>query len=154
MLHGEPLALTEGSEEARIGHGAWGLEARRGTPGWQVRWRPLHATRGLECRIDALGVDAERFRGLHEATRAWSPFNYALYIRCNRGEAVVGAAYGSRVELRPDGGVEVGPLAPEDRDGFLVESLGLSEAVVHRLPPDRALPPPPGSRTARGEARD
>ena len=56
---------------------------------WYIRWHPAHMLDGLDCRLDHLHVTQETFRERHEQTRPWSPFNYELYARLIRGEAVV-----------------------------------------------------------------
>lgn len=147
MLHGEPLRLAAAGETA-VDHPAWGVRAAQRDGAWHLRWRPVHAENGIDCRIDELGVGADRFRALHEATCGWSPFNFSLYARLNRGDRVVGAAFGQRVEIGADGRFARRALDPDERLRLLVEDLGVDEALARRLPPDAALTPPPGSRTA------
>jgi len=152
ILHGEPLALEEASGPRSVSGGAWGAQVALSDGHWHVRWRPLHAPAGIDCRIDEIGVGAERFSQMHEQTRSWSPFNYAVYARRNRADAVVGVAFGRRVELGADGSVATEDLDPTARDRLLIEEFGVSEALVRRLPVDAETPPPPGSRTAQRAA--
>lgn len=148
ILHGEPLELTDAGGSG-VGHPAWGVEAGQAV----IRWRPLHEPRGIGCRIDQVDVPASVFDAFHEASRPWSPFNYQLYARRNRGDEVVGIAFGQRVRFAADGSVDSAPLAsPEERLQVLVETLGLAESLAARLPADLPTPPPPGSDAARRAA--
>ena len=85
----------------------------------------------------------DEFRERHEATRGWGPFNYALSARLNEGRRVIGASFGQRAETDPEGKVTVRPFSGDERVAFLVENLGISEEMAHRLPPDQEMPPPP-----------
>jgi N-hydroxyarylamine O-acetyltransferase len=152
MLHGEPLRLVPG-RESEVAHPAFGVRARPDGERWRVHWRPLHAPDGLDCRLDALGASEARCAALHEETRGWSPFNFSLYLRVLRGPRVAGAAFGRSVELDPAGGVRAVPYEPRERQRLLVEEFGIGEALAARLPADRPLAPPPGSRTAQRAAR-
>jgi N-hydroxyarylamine O-acetyltransferase len=143
ILHGEPLRL-DAARESEVAHGAYGVRARPDGAKWLVRWRPIHKPDGFDCRIDAFGASAAEFRTLHEATRGWSPFNYALYLRVLRGERVVGAAFGQHVEIAGPDAARQRPLDAGERRRFLIEEAGISEAFVARLPDDLPLPPPPG----------
>ena len=95
----------------------------------------------------------ETFRDYHEQTREWSPFNYELTVRVNRDETVVGAACGQRVEIDRTGSMVRTPLAGDDRLRLLVDTIGMREEIIRRLPPDTPTPPPPGSRTAQNAAK-
>jgi arylamine N-acetyltransferase len=151
ILHGEPLALEE-SAPTLIAHGAWGVRCARLARRWMIGWRPLHATQGIDCRIERLAASAQEFHERHEQSRPWSPFNYALYARVNRGDTVLGTAFGQRVTLLADGEVRQGALDPAQRAEFLLEQIGLSESIVALLPPDLPMPPPPKSQAASGAA--
>ena len=96
----------------------------------------------------------EEFERRHEETRPWSPFNYELTARLNRGDSVVGIVSGHRVALRGDGAVERVPVTEPERKRLLVDELGLSEALVDRLPSDVPTPPPPGSHAAAALSRE
>lgn len=144
MLFGAPLALP-GEDPTRLGHPAWGVVARRDGGATMVRWRPLHLPSGLDCRIDSLASDAADFGARHEATRRWSPFNFAISARRNRGGGVVGVGLGQRAEIAPDGTHAMQPFGPGERTAWLVEALGIAEEIAVRVPPDEPLPPPPGS---------
>jgi N-hydroxyarylamine O-acetyltransferase len=151
ILHGEPLALEE-SAPTHIAHGAWGVRCARRARRWMIAWRPLHATHGIDCRIERMAASAREFHERHEQSRPWSPFNYALYARVNRGETVLGAAFGQRVTLLADGEARQGALDPAQRAEFLVEQIGLRESIVALLPPDLPMPPPPKSQAESGAA--
>lgn len=147
ILFGEPLRLDP-AEETAVAHPAWGVRGRRREGLWHVHWRPLHKTDGFECRYERFGADHEEYRRRYEETRGWSPFNYQLTARRNRGEEVIGLTFGQAVTLRPDGAVEQRPVENAERRRRLVEDFGMSEEIVAQLPPDRPTPPPPGSKTA------
>ena len=151
ILHSAPLPL-EASTPTGVTHPAWGVQCSTREGYWYIRWRPVHMPDGLDCRLDYLHVTRETFRERHEHTRAWSPFNYELYARLLRGEAVVGTTGGQRVELNSTGGVVHTRLAGDDRIRLLVDELGMHEELVRRLPPDTPTPPPPWSRTAQTTA--
>jgi N-hydroxyarylamine O-acetyltransferase len=148
ILHGAPLELDEGRASGAV-ELPWGVRCERQGAHWYIAWRPLNIPEGLQARIDRLATTRETFRQLHEDTRAWSPFNYALYARINREDRVIGIAFGQRVELRAGGGFAREPLEKDQRIRLLVEELGIDEATAARVPQDRETPPPPGSRTAQ-----
>ncbi len=145
ILHVEPLPIVEG-RESTIEHPAWGVTGHWLGDKYAVRWRGPMRPDPFDCRIDEWPVDAERFRSQHEATRAWSPFNFELTFTLVRGDARVGAAQGQAVRIAADGTVTAEPLV--DRMGYLVDELGISEALAREIPADVPTPPPPGSRTA------
>ena len=86
-----------------IMHPAWGVQCSMRDGHWYIRTHPAHMLDGLDCRLDHLHVTQETFRERHEQTRPWSPFNYELYARLIRGEAVVSTTGGQRVELNGTG---------------------------------------------------
>lgn len=141
ILHGEPLELADTT--TRITHPVWGVEASVKDAQIFIRWRPIHMPEGLDCRIDKLDVSAETFQDFHEGSRPWSPFNYQLYGRVNRNERVIGTGFGQRYVFSADGGVAQAPLEAQDRLRFLVEDLGINEALAVQLPADIPTPPPP-----------
>lgn len=147
ILFGEPLPL-DAPEETIIPHPSWGVRARITDGLWQVNWRPLHMTDGFPCRFDRFGADHEEYVRRYDDTRGWSPFNYQLTARRNRGEEAFGMAFGESVRLRSDGGVEKTSIDDDERRRRLVEDFGMSEEIVSQLPADRPTPPPPGSNTA------
>ena len=148
ILHGEPLPLDEHAP-TQIAHAAWGVRCDHHGRRWLLHWRPLHAPSGLDCRIERLRVSAQEFQRRHELSRPWSPFNYSAYARSNRGEAVIGVAFGRQVEV-DDGGTRQTEIGVRERAQFLIERLAIAAELVERLPPDLPLPPPPDSATARG----
>jgi N-hydroxyarylamine O-acetyltransferase len=110
-----------------------------------VRWRMLSAPTGFPCRIDRIGADREEWDALHRRTAGWSPFNFQLNTRLLRGDDSVGAAGDRQFRIGPDGALETSPLEGEARIRFLVETMGISEQIARRVPPDRPIPPrPPG----------
>lgn len=143
ILFVEPLLLPKADgETATIEHPAWGVVARHEAGVPLIRWRALHRD-DLDCRIEPLRADAADYRVRHEATRAWSPFNFSVSARLNRGAGVVGMALGQRAEIDPAGTLRVRPFEPGERTRFLVETLGIAESLAAALPPDEALPHPP-----------
>lgn len=147
MLTGEPLLLDE-TLDTSILHRSRGLQCTRKEGRWHINWRPLHKTDGFECRLERFGLEEADYQHMHESTREWSPFNYQLSIRLNRGEQVVGVAFGSAITLHEDGSVISTAITTEERNQLLIERLNLSEDIVAELPADVPTPPPPGSRTA------
>jgi N-hydroxyarylamine O-acetyltransferase len=147
ILHGAPLPLeqvaTRPAQDA-----PWSVRARLQEGRWIIRWRPLHLPTGLECRIEWLDATHASFQALYEKTRPWSPFNYALYARRNRADAVIGVAFGKRVAFSADGAIHEAPVDARERIRVLVEELGISEALAQRLPPDTPVPPAPGAAAA------
>ncbi|MEZ4334871.1 MAG: hypothetical protein R3F35_24195 [Myxococcota bacterium] len=150
IQHGEPLVLEPRAETA-IAHPAWGVTARPKDGGWIVRWRSPFVPGGVDCRIESLASDAAAFRAYHEATRAWSPFNFELFVRAHRGDGLLLAVRGERVVVAADGSETRAPLPASERLRFLVEEVGLRESFARRIPVDRPTPPPPGSATARAK---
>ena len=142
ILHGEPLELSE-TATIRIAHPAWGVEAGVNAGQPIIRWRPIHMPGGLDCRIDKLDVSADVFHDFHERSRPWSPFNYQLYARVNRDDTVIGTGFGQRFVFSADGSVAQRPLESHERMRFLVEDLGIHEALAVQVPADIPTPPPP-----------
>jgi N-hydroxyarylamine O-acetyltransferase len=140
ILHQEPLLLEA---PAAAAHSAWSAAGHRRDGHWYIRWRPLHKLDGLDCRIDRFDSEAAAFSQFHEQSRAWSPFNYALYVRTNREASVIGAAFGQRVEIDGSGAAVQRPLRASERIRFLVEEIGIHEELAAMVPPDLATPPPP-----------
>jgi N-hydroxyarylamine O-acetyltransferase len=146
ILHGEPLELVASGELAAVVHEAWGVRLGLRQGQWIVRWRPLHILGGVDCRIEHLNGTAMSFRSLHEQTRSWGPFNYALYGRLNRGSGVIGTAFGKRIEIDDTGNISQLALPADERLRFLVEELGIDEELASEVPPDAPTPPPPYAR--------
>src|SRR5262249_43690403 len=138
--------------ETRVEHPAWGLRCSKPDGRWLVSWRPLHKTDGFECRFESFGATARDYVERYEKTRGWSPFNFELTARLNRGDRVVGAAFGKVVSLEADGSVRQAPATAGDRVRVLIEEIGMSEEIVSQLPLDIPTPPPPGSQTAQAAA--
>lgn len=149
ILFVEPLPLVDGRESS-IDHGAWGVQGHWLDDKFAVRWRALHRQDFIDCRVDEWPVDADRFHAQHEATRTWSPFNFELTFNLVRDDGRIGIAGNQAVYLQADGSLTVKPLT--DRMAFLVEELGISEALAARIPDDLPTPPPPGSKTAADAA--
>jgi hypothetical protein len=142
ILHGEPLELAA-SGLTSVAHPAWGAACSVRDGQAVIRWRPLHKPEGFDCRIDDPDVPTQTFRSLHAQSRPWSPFNYQLYGRLNRGNGVIGTAFGQRVEFDASGKPLQRELDPQERIKFVVEELGIAEEIAAMLPPDAPTPPPP-----------
>jgi len=108
-----------------------------------VMWRALSAPDGFPCLIQRIGAEWSEWDRLHQATAAWSPFNYQLSTRLFRGGESIGVAQGQRFVFRPDGSLDASPLGGEERTRFLVEELGISETIAAKVPRDRDVPPRP-----------
>jgi N-hydroxyarylamine O-acetyltransferase len=141
------LLLEDG--ERVIDHPAWGVRAYLKDERWHICWRPLHKVDGFECRFERFDATVDDFTRSYSQTRGWSPFNYELSARLNRGDEVTGLAFGRAVTLHGDGSVSQALASHEDRTRILVEEIGMSEEIVSRLPQDTVTPPPPGSQTAQ-----
>jgi N-hydroxyarylamine O-acetyltransferase len=153
MLCMEPLRLDENAE-TRVKHPAWGVRCANRDGHLHIAWRPLHKVDGFECRLESFGASQEDYRERYEQTRGWSPFNYQVTARKNRGDRVVGMSFGNIVSLEADGSVRQVPMSPSERARVLIEEVGLSEEIVSQLPPDVPTPPPPWSKTAHAAAHN
>jgi N-hydroxyarylamine O-acetyltransferase len=141
MLYAEPLLLDD-DEPTGINHPAWGVQCCREEGKWHINWRPLHKTDGFECRIERFGACWPEFQAMHDATRGWSPFNFEVSARRNRGNEVVGVGFGHAVKLRNDGTVDRAPVSKKERNRVLIEQIGISEEIVAQLPEDVPTPRP------------
>jgi N-hydroxyarylamine O-acetyltransferase len=141
ILTGTPIRIPSSGERA----GPAGPLPRFEWLGEQpaVVWRVPRAPGGFPCRIDRIGAGAGEFDVLHQRTRAWSLFNYELNARVLRGATCVGVASGQRFAFEPDGSWSTHELDADGRVQFLVEELGISEAIARRVPGDLPTPPRP-----------
>ncbi|MDH3686319.1 MAG: arylamine N-acetyltransferase [Myxococcales bacterium] len=146
MLFVEPLLLEPGAV-TRAGADAWGAEARQEEGATLIRFHPLQSG-PLDCRIESFGAEASEFSRCHEKTRSWSPFNFQLSARIQREDGPIGVAFGEVAGISSAEGRWQRPFEPGERKRFLVETLGIRESTAERLPPDEAMPPPPGAPTA------
>jgi len=151
ILHGHPLSLKKDAETS-VSHPAWGVRSVWRESNWHVQWRPLMRLEGFECRLDRFPATETDFSDAYARTRSWSPFNYELSVRVNRGDKVIGMASGHSISLLPDGSVARTTLTPDERRRRLIEDVGITEALVIELPDDVSTPPPPWSQTAQALA--
>lgn len=151
ILHGEPLLLQEDAETV-ISHPAWGIRCAKRDGRWHIQWRPFHRLDGFECRLERFGALLQEYQQMHDKTRGWSPFNFQVTARINRGDRTVGIGFGKAVTLESDGLATERPVSMDERNAVLIETVGISEEIVSLLPDDIPTPPPPGSRTAQLEA--
>jgi N-hydroxyarylamine O-acetyltransferase len=133
ILSGRPLRLSAPDEPA--GDDLPRLEWHEGKP--HVIWRSLSAPQGFPCRIERIGVEPAEWEALHQRTAAGGPFNTALNARVLRGATSVGFAAGRRFAFDSAGTLTVERRDRQGRDRFLVEELGISPALVARLPDDQ-----------------
>lgn len=156
ILHSEPLLLDAANPPDTRNQGpAWGVSLFLEEQRFNIRWRPLHITDGLDCRLDYTDATQEDFEQRYESTRAWSPFNYELNLRAIKGDRVIGIAQGKLIEIDAQGETHATALTAADRLSVLVDELGMHPELAVRIPADRPTPPPPGSKTAsreRGES--
>lgn len=148
ILHAEPLSLLD-SVGTEIQHPAWGIRCQQRDAHWHITWRPLNHLDGLECRLDRFAATQIEFQDFYDQTSGWSPFNFELTARVNRGQCVVGVTSGHRVVLAEDGTVSRTPLTREERLRVLIDEFRFSDEIAHRLPADVPTPPPPWSQTAQ-----
>jgi len=91
-------------------------------------------------------------RKLHEAKRAWSPFNFSLSVRIVRGERMVGFWFGRYGERTADARRRFDEL-DEVKGRHVLEALvGLAPDHVSAIPPDRELPSPPVTSPANARS--
>lgn len=133
MLHNTPLLLTPNQPSA-INHPAWGLTCFLLDHHWAIRWRPLHMLDGCTCRIEEFSVTRNSFRQLNEASRTNSPFNDSLYIRLNAEKSVMGISGATSVVFTPSGEVVKRFLSHDNKLKLLVENMGISEEILHKIP--------------------
>src|SRR5882672_6084099 len=57
------------------------------------------------CRLDRFPATETDFTDSYLRTRGWSPFNYELSVRVNRGDRVFGVASGHSISILADGSV-------------------------------------------------
>lgn len=153
ILHVEPLPLTD-TDSVEISNPAWGIRCVRRDDHTYVLWRAMHKPDGFECRLEGFGQSGEEIFDRHEQTRGWSPFNYQVSARGNRGNRVVGLAFGNAVTLEADGSVSSREVGHAERVRILVEEMGFSEEIASQLPVDVPTPPPPGSATSQALTRE
>jgi N-hydroxyarylamine O-acetyltransferase len=139
ILSGEPLRLPAPGEPVASAIPRIELVAGRPT----ILWRTLRAPEGFPCRIDHLGIDDDEWDALHQRTGEWSPFNYALSARLNRGPDVIGVGVGQIFRIGRAGSLEAAPADRMSRNRFLAEVLGIDASVAARVPEDRPTPPAP-----------
>ncbi len=140
ILSGEPIRITDPGESdpsAPLPRLDWLGDKPA------IVWRMLRAPSGFPCRIERVGAGPDEFDALHQRTATWSPFNYQLSARLQRNGRAFGAEVGQRFVIEPDGSLDAAPLAEQERASFLIETMGISEAIARRVPPDRPVPPRP-----------
>lgn len=135
ILSNDPIQITTPDE--RVMKDLPRLEWRDGKP--NVIWRSLSAPQGFPCRFERIGVGADEWDALHQRTAAGGPFNTALSARVLRDSTPIGFTAGQRFAFDADGALTGEARDREGRDRFLSEELGLSGALVARVPDERSL---------------
>ena len=103
-------------------------------------WCAPRAPEGFPCRIDRIGAEPAEWDALHQRTVDWGPFNHQLNARVLRDEITLAVGLGQRFTFGPNGALSASELDVDGRLRFLVEELGISEAVALRVPDDRPSP--------------
>ena len=142
MLTERPLPLKADVAGAAR-HPAAQIQFKKRAEQWQFFCRPLHRLDGIWCRIDAIDVSVSAFDQYYEGTRAWSPFNFALYARINTQDQVTGIIADQKIIIKPDGRATSEAMQSAERVKFLVEHVGIAEEIIAKLPADESLPPQP-----------
>ena len=73
----------------------------------------------------------------------YSPFNRWLYVSCRFPDRIVSIRRGMLIVVDADEQMTTTPLTPAECRRVMVEELGISEAVAHRVPPDEVDPSAP-----------
>lgn len=124
------LELIDGVPTAQDSpaHGIW-------SPGdGTVGWRPGHSRNPLTVVIWLRGLSGAYFAYRNEATKRFSIFNTALYVRKNRDDGVWTYGRGKLCLLDPVGNLTARDVEPADLPALLVDGFGLSAEIVARLP--------------------
>jgi len=140
ILSGEPLRIPAPDEPSGAGP-LPRCEWLNGSP--SVVWQILTEPDGFVCRFERIGITDDQWHALHERTVAWSPFNYALSARVMRGATTVGVSSEQRYGFDESGALSATPIDRNERVRFLVEELGIAEALARRVPNDRPVPSRP-----------
>ena len=139
ILSHEPIPLMEGEDSATTfplneTRAEWTGET------WRIHWLPGHGRDEIVMQLDGPGLGERRsfdfWRSRSEVSRRSSFFNDALYIRKSISPGIRTIGRGSMISIDPPGEVEVRELDQATRDQLLVETFGLSEEIVERLPQD------------------
>ena len=109
-----------------------------------VWWRPPHRDEEIACRIEEVDVPFATFVDLHERTRSWGPFNFAVSARMVRESGIAAIGMGRWVETSHRGVNVSTPLSRSSRNATLARVFGMDPALLEHLPDDEPLPPAPG----------
>ena len=107
---------------------------------WQVHWLPGHGRDEIIMKLDGPGVGESRsfefWAHRSEVSRGSSLFNDALYIRRSVPGGIRTIGRGALIAISGSGEVEVSEIDMDARNQELIETFGLSEEIVSRVPPD------------------
>lgn len=138
MLFEEPLALADKpTNNPSLLHP---VHAEPSTNGWTVTWRPAHSNDRIACAIDPTPVEIDAWDRWHDATRGYSLFNAALYIRRNNRHGIEAYGRGKIIVRSSDGTLAKQRVPAHEVPELLVARFGLSREVVAALPPDEEGP--------------
>lgn len=99
-----------------------------------VGWRPGHSRSPLTVVIWLRGLSGAFFAYRNEATKRFSIFNNALYVRKNREDGVWTYGRGKLCKVDPAGSLTAEDVDIADLPALLVDGFGLSPEIVDRLP--------------------
>ena len=139
ILNHEPIPLIEG-EDSSTDFPLQELRAEWTGDSWRIYWLPGHGRDHLVMELDGPGLGEARsfdfWAGRSEISRGSSFFNDALYIRRSILPGIRTIGRGSLISIDPPCEITVTELTQETQAAVLVETFGLSEEVVERLPRD------------------
>jgi N-hydroxyarylamine O-acetyltransferase len=122
LIAGEPTA------QASPAHGIWSEGDLK------VWWRPGHTRTPLSVVIWQHDLSAAYFAYRNEATKQFSIFNNALYIRRNMDDGVLTYGRGKLTRVSPQGELTTEEVETRDLPELLVERFGLSPEIVAATP--------------------
>lgn len=129
------LELIDGVATAQDSpaHGIW-------SPGdGSVGWRPGHSRNPLTVVIWLRGLSGAFFAYRNEATKRFSIFNNALYIRKNCDDGVWAYGRGKLCKVDAAGVLTASDVDQADLPALLVERFGLSAEIVDQMPRQDAV---------------
>ena len=139
ILNHAPIPLVEGEDSSTdIPLNETQIEWVGDT--WQVHWLPGHGRDEIIMKLDGPGIGESRsfdfWAHRSEVSRGSSLFNDALYIRRSVPGGIRTIGRGALIAISGSGEVEVSEIDMDARNEALIETFGLSEQIVSRVPPD------------------
>ncbi len=130
LVPGKPDSTGEGIHDIR----AVPFEDR-----FEVIWYMGHSRkRPLPFRIQPEhdGASHAFFLSRYERTKQVSPFNQVLYITRHFPDSILTVGGMKKFVVSTDGSVTATEIIADERSRILVEELGISEEMAHKLPDD------------------